>query len=493
MFVRTLLAVLGLVLVLGTIGSLGGPRWEPDPVTHQVESQTLDTRIGSDADTDPVGTYEVAVEDVEVDLGEVTVLARLASPVDAPPERPGMVLMHGAGTGAHTALRDQARDLASAGIYTLVPQKRLDTYSVQHRDYVQMAADYMASHDLLRRWPGVDPGQVGIYGESEGAYVAAVAGATYDEVAFVALISAPVVPPRQQAAFAADTYLRHTGAPGVLLRAIPRAIGVTIPGEGFEYIDFDPRPYQRQLHVPVLMVYGTNDISMPVVQGARILNEDLAYAGNEAFTVRYYADANHGIRANGALAAGFTDDLARWVLGLPATAVAEPQVAGADPYQQYAAAPVAQPRWYADGNWLMYGLFGSFGALLLGPALWGLARVVPRSDRRPIMPAPLARYAAATALSAMAALVFFLAYLSQVAYYALNYMSNQFVVVGGYLLVLATGVLAAWMLYASVEQTLRHRDVGWRGPGRLVWWTVHLGAASLLLICAYWGVYPAFV
>ena len=493
MLVRKLLAVLGVVLVLGTIGSIGGPRWQPDPVTDQVESQTLDTRIGSDADTDPVGTYEVTVEDIEVDLGEVTVPARLAQPVEAPPRRPGMLFMHGAGTGEHTAFGDQARDLASAGVYVLVPHKRLDNYSIQHRDYVQMAADYMVSLDVLRQWPGVDPGQVGIYGESEGAYVAAVAGATYDQVAFVALISAPVVPPRQQAAFASDTYLRHTGVPDVLLRAIPRAIGVNIPGEGFEYIDFDARPYQQELQVPVLMVYGTNDISMPVVQGATILRDDLARAGNEALTVRYYANANHGIRSGGELAAGFTDDLARWSLGLPATAVAQPQVAGAEPDQQYAAAPVAQPRWYADGNWLMHGLFGSFGAILLGPVLWGLGRVVRRGDRRPIMPAPLARYAAASALSAVATLVFFVAYLSQVAYYALNYLSIQFVVVGGYLLVLAAGVLAAWMLLESVEQTLRHRQVGWRRPGRLVWWTVHLGAVSLLLICAYWGVYPAFV
>src|SRR5690625_1124190 len=492
MIIRKLLAVLGVVLVLGTIGALGGPRWQPEQVPTRVQSETLDTRIGSSVTTEPVGTYEIDTHDFQVDLGEVQVPARLTYPVDAPPERPAVLMMHGAGTGRHTSFADQARELASAGIYVLVPHKRLDTYSGRHRDYVQMAADYMVSFEELAEHTGVDPGQVGVYGESEGAYVATVAGASYPQVNFAALVSAPIVPPRQQAAFAADSYLRNVGAPQPLLRAIPRAVGVNIPGGGFEYVDFDPRPFQQRLQLPVLMVYGTDDGSMPVVQGAVQLHEDLTRAGNEALTVRYYDDANHGIRRNGHLAEGFTEDLARWIQGLPATATAEPQVAGANPEQQYAAAPVATPRWYADGNWLMYTLVGSLGLLLVGPGLWTGNRII-RRDRRSLMPAPLARYAAATALASVATLVIFLAYLTQVAYYALNYLRNDIVVVGGYLLVMATGVLAAWVLHSSLEQTLRHRDAAWRGPGRLVWWCVHLGAVSLLIIAAYWGVYPSFI
>ncbi|MGC0251637.1 alpha/beta hydrolase family protein [Pseudactinotalea sp. Z1748] len=490
---RRWLAVLGLVLILGTIGSLAGPRWHPELIQDQVESQTRETIIGSDVRTDPVGTYATASEDFEVDLGGVSVPARLTYPVDAGPDRPGILMMHGAGTGRATSFADQARELASAGLYVLVPAKRMDTYTVRNRNYVQMAADYMVSFDVLADWPGVDSGRTGIYGESEGAYIATVAGAAYDQVDFVVLVSAPVVQPRQQAAFAADVYLRNTGAPGALLRAIPRAVGMNIPGGGFEYADFDASPYQQRLDVPVLMVYGTDDASMPVVQGAVVMRDDLAVAGNDEFTVRYYDGANHGIRSNGDLAPGFTRDLARWTQGLPQTASAVPQVAGAEPEQRYAAAPVASPRWYADGDWVMYTLLGSLGLLVLGPALWAGARIAQRA-REPIMPASLARYAAATALAALAALVMFVAYLTQVAQYALNYLRNDLVVVGGYFLVLGTGVLAAGVLYASLERTHRARAVGvWRGPGRLVWWLVHLGAVSLLIIAAYWGVFPSFV
>src|SRR5699024_4881009 len=103
-------------------------------------------------------------------------------------------------------------------------------------------------------------------------------------------------------ALATDTYLRNLGAPEQLLRAVPRLLGSEIPGGGFVYADFDPSPYQQRMDQPVLMVYGTEDVSMPVVQGPLRVIEDLAQAGNNQYTVRYFDGANHGIRIDGDLA-----------------------------------------------------------------------------------------------------------------------------------------------------------------------------------------------
>ena len=108
--------------------------------------------------------------------------------------------------------------------------------------------------------------------------------------------------------------------PHGVFRAIPRAVGMSIPGGGFEYADFDVTPYQRRMHQPVLVVYGTGDISMPTIQGAQQVIDDTALAGNGDVTVRYYAGANHGIRVDGVVDADFLRDLSGWVLGLPATA-----------------------------------------------------------------------------------------------------------------------------------------------------------------------------
>ena len=199
---RKILVVLGIVLILGTIGALSGPRWQPVPVQHQVDSVTEDTTIGSSATTTPEGTYEVDTEVFEVELDGTTVTAQVTYPIGAPEDAPGMLFMHGAGTAGHRNFTDQAQSLASAGVYVLVPAKRMDTYTLRHRDYPQMADDYMHSLEELRQWPGVDPDRVGIYGESEGAYIAAVAAADYEQVAFTVLVSATVVPPRQEDASA---------------------------------------------------------------------------------------------------------------------------------------------------------------------------------------------------------------------------------------------------------------------------------------------------
>lgn len=483
---------LAIVIGFGVIGSLAGPRWTPQPLESTIVPETSDVAIGSDAVTDPVGSYEVEQQTFDVQLDGATVPATLTYPSDAPGERPAMLFMHGAGTAGNDNFHDQAMALASAGVYVLVPAKRMDTYTTTSRNYLAMAEDYLVSWQILRDWPGVDPTQVGIYGESEGAWIAPIAAVKEPGVAYLILVSAPIVPPRQQAAFATDSYLRNVGVPGALLRAIPRGLGADIPGGGFDYVDFDPTPWQRQLTQPVLMAYGTDDTSMPTIQGPLTLIEDISRAGNQAYTVRYFEGANHGIRIDDELAPGFVDVLARWTEGLPATAIASPRIAGDQPEQAFRAAPVDHPRWYASGDMLVYTLLGAFALMLIGPLVWLVSRLVRRPTRA--MPPPLARYCAATAMSTVAVLVIFAAYIAYVANLALNYRTDDLAVNGGWLLLHGLGIFAVAVAVRSMASAWN----AWRTLGRralsagalVIWGSIHLGGAALLLIAAYWGVFP---
>src|SRR5699024_12055720 len=206
----------------------------------------------------------------------------------------------------------------------------------------------------MRELPGVDRERVGFYGESEGAWIAPIAAARQPEVDFVILASAPVVSPREQAAYATANYLYNTNVPRGMFRAIPRALGAKIPGGGFEYVDFDVRPFLEELHQPVLMAYGTADASMPIVQGAQIVREHMWAHGNDALTVRYFEGADHGLHVNGDLAPGLTRALSDWVWGLPETAHPAERVAGAQPTQRFLAEPVPEPQWYASGVMIIY-------------------------------------------------------------------------------------------------------------------------------------------
>ena len=491
--------VLGAV-VLAVLGALMGPQWDPVPLADPLAVETADTAIGN---APPLEHHEVRQSVVTVELDGASVQAQLNEPVGLSGPARGVVFVHGAGTGTYRdAFHEQARALAEAGVVTLVPDKRLDTYTLRHRDYVEMAGDYARSVALLRELPSVDPDRVGVYAESEGAWIAPVMAAQDPTIEFVVLVSAPVVPPRQQAAFAADNYLRATGVPHGVFRAIPRAVGMAIPGGGFEYVDFDVTSYQRRMTQPVLMVYGTADSSMPIVQGAMQVIRDAAIAGNTDVTVRYYEGATHGLRVDGEISPVFLRDMTGWVVGLPETAGAAPKVAGDQPSQTFLATPVPEPRWLHDGDVVAVTFIASCVVVLLAglvaPVARGAEALAVRRRGRDAVPmrrfAPgVARWAAALGLGVVVTVVGFAWYILAVARLALDYTSNGLVVTGAWIAVRVIGflvVVAAVLLSRSMRRNQARGIPIAPGAARTVALVVVVAASVVLLvILAYWGVY----
>lgn len=185
--------------------------------------------------------------------------------------------------------------MATAGITTLVPDKRLDNYSMLSRDYVSSANDYAKSLRVLRSWPGVDAAKTGIYAESEGTWIATVLTHEHPDLAFAILTSSPVVSGRQQMAMAATSCLKATGAPDAIIHIIPKLTSLSVDNVGPNYADFDAAYYRRSLTMPLLINYGTQDTAMPIEQGARLLTRAANAAGNHNVTLRYY-NANHQMR-----------------------------------------------------------------------------------------------------------------------------------------------------------------------------------------------------
>ncbi len=492
------------VLLLAVLGAVMGPQWDPVPLADPLVVTTSSTAIG---DADPVPTYPVRTRVVTVQLDGTSIEAQISEPVGLDDPKPGVVFVHGAGTGRFdTAFLAQAHALAASGIVAMVPNKRLDTYTTRHRDYVAMAADYDASVAVLQAYPGVDADRVGIYAESEGGWIAPVMAAQDPSIAFVVLVSSPVVPPREQAAFAVDSYLRNTGVPHGVFRAIPRAVGMSLPGGGFEYADFDVTPYQRQMTQPVLVVYGTGDASMPTIQGAVQVLRDTAVAGNGDVTVRYYEGANHGIRVGGDVVPAFLRDLSGWVLGLPATADSSPRIAGAQPVQTYLAAPVPEPRWFGDGDVVVALAVAAVAMILLGPLAVlvgrGVEEAVDRVRRRdggaPAAPGP--RFArgvlpllVALGLGAVLTVLALVWYIASVARLALDYQRDDLVVQGGWIAVRLLGIAVVVAGVLLLRRCRRARLAGGHpAPGLLrtvVLWAGVIGSVVLLVVLAYWGVF----
>ncbi|MDR2381843.1 MAG: prolyl oligopeptidase family serine peptidase, partial [Bifidobacteriaceae bacterium] len=298
-------------------------RWRPQPVTP-IQVTTRATAF--EGAPGPL-TLPVRRELVRLELDGVATVVQVVRP-EVPGRFPVVVFAHGAGTGNRTAFDAHAVHLAHDGVVCLVADKDLAAYTATKRDYGHMARQYAD----LARWgagqPWAQPDRVGYYGESEGAWVAPWA-ATLSGAAFVVLVSAPVVTPREQALYAIETYLASVGAPASVSDAALRFAGAAWPRGYFGYADFDSVRYLSQLSCPVLVVYGTADISMPVVQGAeRVMAEVVG-----PVAVRYYEGADHGLRVGEAkrVSPVFLGDLSGWIRSLSMF----PVVAGADPVQPF--------------------------------------------------------------------------------------------------------------------------------------------------------------
>lgn len=484
------------LIVLAVVGAVLGPQWAPAPLDGDLKVSTPSTAIGN---APALASYPVRTSVVTVQLDGTTVQAQVSEPVGAPGDRPGVVFVHGAGTGKFSiAFVDQAHALAAAGIVAIVPDKRLDTYSVTHRDYVAMAGDYDRSVQLLRGWRGVDPERVGVYAESEGAWIAPVMAVQDPRIAFVVLASAPVVPPRQQAAFAVDSYLRRTAVPAEVFRAIPRAVGLSVPG-AFEYVDFDVSPWQQQMRQPVLVAYGTADYSMPLMQGPQKILADTATAGNQDVTVRFYGGANHGLRVGQDVVPAFLTDLSGWVLGLPATAGSAPGVAGAQPEQEFEAAPVPTPRWLRDGTVLLTFVVAAASALALALLLAGFQRLV-RATVGHRASGSAAGYAPGVGsrvlwcgVGSVLTIVVLGWYLMSVARLALDYQRDTLVVTGGWVGVRLAGVATVAVGVVALRKIAEVRRQG--GPvatgvlSRAALGVALVATLALLVVLAYWGVF----
>ena len=78
----------------------------------------------------------------------------------------------------------------------------------------------------------------------------------------------------------------------------------------------DPAEYLVRIHVPVLAIFGGNDTSIPVEKIIAAYKKYLGEAGNQAFTYKVFANADHGIRVIG-YADGYFDLMVNWLHNLP--------------------------------------------------------------------------------------------------------------------------------------------------------------------------------
>jgi dienelactone hydrolase len=274
-----------------------------------------------------------------------------------PPGRgpfPAVVLIHGSSTPDRDDYRYYADLYARRGIAALIYDKR-PTGAESDGGIVTLEAladDVVAAAAMLARRGDIDAARIGLWGFSQGGWVAPIA-ATRRKFAFLLACSAPGVtfaevtlfadgnrlrargfPPAAIAEAAeaerrVDSFVRAGGDPLALQAFIDREAArpwaryttfprhVPSPRDKGLYLrwrdlDLDPAAYWRRLDLPVFVVLGSADSHVPAAESARRIAAALRAGGDRDATIRLYPGADHNLFP----APAFEREMVDWTLGV---------------------------------------------------------------------------------------------------------------------------------------------------------------------------------
>jgi dienelactone hydrolase len=295
-------------------------------------------------------------EEVGFANGEVTLAGTLVLPAGAGPH-PAVVLLHGSGPLDRRWLRLWADLFAHSGSAALVYDKRGtggSTGDWRHADLPALAGDAAAAFDLLRARRDVDPRRIGLWGISQGGWLAPLVAAERPEVAFVVLHAGPATTGAEQVMEHLERELRAAGLAGadldgplgVARRSLDydrrpddaawRAYEAAHAAESARgapwvppfarrdawlrgylgmLLDFDPKPWLERLRVPLLAFFGELDTNVPPASNRPRLEAALAVAGHRDATIVTLPRANHLFLEAATGAVGEIPSLSRFVPG----------------------------------------------------------------------------------------------------------------------------------------------------------------------------------
>lgn len=269
----------------------------------------------------------------------------------------GVVFLHGSGAEGRWASRFLATQLANHGIAVLIFDKR--GVAASSGDWRQatpddLAADGVAAVSRLGQEARIDNTRIGLFGHSQGGTLAPLVAARASRVAFVVGSAAAGLPTDSTEIFsilnsvypAATTAEDSASAKAYTSELVavayhrrPRArldsLATVLrdrpwffapPPANSAYWSFSPAFAQyraldwwSRVRVPVLLLYGADDLRVPPAQSATRIAASLLSAGNGDVTVRVYPRADHTLRLPPGpsgwpvSAPGYVSDLLDWL------------------------------------------------------------------------------------------------------------------------------------------------------------------------------------
>jgi pimeloyl-ACP methyl ester carboxylesterase len=298
-------------------------------------------------------------EEVNFTNGDVTLSGTLLRP-NTDGRVPAVVLIHGSGESDRNDLEYYAKIFVRNGFAALVHDKRGVGKSEGSPDawryfsFDELAGDAAAAVRCLSERDDIDANRIGLFGASQGGWVAPLA-ATESNVAFMVLLSPSISTVAEDRLFERAARLKKEGFTDSEIQEVTEMQRVdqelTRSGEGFDrfarlwdqnkdkrwfrrvylgdepaaaedewrrwyrtILDFDPVPLLEQLSIPVLCFFGDPDHDRfgPVRESVERL-EKLKQSGKQIQTV-VFDGADHNLRmVDGGEEAPFAERLSEWL------------------------------------------------------------------------------------------------------------------------------------------------------------------------------------
>lgn len=266
----------------------------------------------------------------------------------------------GAGTRDFGVYQHLASVLPRNGLAVFLFDRRgsgRSTGDFETATFFDLAADIQAAIDHLKPRPDLDPDQIGLWGMSQGGWIAPLTAAQSPDVAFLTVISAAGVSPAEQMSYCAEFELRENGfseedinqmlelrglADSYFRGAVDKTdleqklvesreqawfafsyLDGPIPEDPartkwYQEMDFDPIPTLQKTDIPVLLLYAERDPWVPIAVSIARWQE----FGPKDLTIHQIQGANHfmiasdqsGLRGDtGPLVEEYTTVLTHWL------------------------------------------------------------------------------------------------------------------------------------------------------------------------------------
>jgi dienelactone hydrolase len=281
-----------------------------------------------------VGTpIKLQEEEVSFTNGETTLSGTLVLPPNKGPH-PAVVIVHGSTSNLRSQSRTMADFFALNGVAALIYDKRGSGNSTgdwRKSGFDDLAGDALAGLELLKNRPDINPHQIGLWGASQGGWIVGLAASRSTSVAFIISVSGPGITPEAQDAFVIehrmkaedfsdadlneaislyqlDSHCAQMGSGWDEFEAACRVVQNKPwynndvhphdPSDQQQWQliwNYDPVPVLREVHCPVLSIFGELDPLVPAQKSADIWKTALTEAGNHDVVIKIFPHADHSI------------------------------------------------------------------------------------------------------------------------------------------------------------------------------------------------------